>query len=80
MSIPIIHGAIGLVSLSAAFGTYKIKSSSYYWLAVVLTALMVISGFAIKFIGKTTWLRIAMETTATALVYGLILYKNAPKA
>ncbi len=75
-SVAIIHGIIGLVSLAIVIGTFKFTSRKYYIVALAATVLVTISGLAIRFAGLSHWWRIALETLATAIAYGAILYKN----
>lgn len=74
--IAIVHGIIGLISLGIVLGTFKIKTRNYFLLALAGTLLVVVSGVAIKLSGESHWWRIGLETLGTALVYGLILYRN----
>ncbi len=76
MNISIVHGIIGIVSLLIVLGTFKIKSRLYYYMALVATGLVAVSGLAIKLSGKSAWWRIGLETLATAVTYGYLLYKN----
>jgi len=74
--VSIIHGVIGLISLAIVLGMFMITARGYYILAPFVTTIVAISGFTIKFAGLTEWWRIGLETLATILVYGWMLYKN----